>query len=97
MELGKGNYIFNRAWSWLSKIITVFNFLMIAYLVIKENSIVLFALPVALFGWILLTVFDFKYILPNELAFGRVKDPEWIRFTKEAENKLIEILEEVKK
>jgi len=96
MEIGKGNYIFNRAWSWLSKIITIFNFLMIVYLVIKENSIILFALPIVLIGWILLTIFDFKYILPTELAYGRIKDPEWIRFSQKIEKELKEIKERIK-
>jgi len=96
MEIGKGNYVFNRAWSWLSKIITIFNFLMLIYLVIKENSIVLLALPFALIGWVLLTIIDFKYILPTELVYGRLKDPEWVRFSQKVEKQLAEIQERIK-
>lgn len=96
MEVGKMNYIFNRAWSWMSKIITIFNFLMITYLVIKENALVLIAIPVALICWGALTFLDLKYVLPKELQYGFRKNPEWVLFTKKIERELKEIKEAIK-
>ena len=91
MKLGKAKFIFDRAWSWMSKTITVANFLMLAYLVIQENELILMVFPVLLVGWIVITVYDLKKILPEELEYWRQKDPAWVEFTTVIQTKLSRI------
>jgi len=87
-KIGKWNYIFNRGWSWLSKAITIWNALLITYLAFQKKDTVLLIIPIVLIGLAVFVYLDLKFILPNELTYGRKVDPEYVRFSSTIEKKI---------
>lgn len=73
--------------TWQARLTTytgLIQFVMIFYLFIVEND------WFSWYAWILLITFgvtaimwyDIIYIFPQQLAYGRIKDPEWNRFVR---------------
>lgn len=78
MNAGKANFIFGRAWGWLSKFISLASFTMLLFLTIKENTLMLLAIPVALVILTLITIYDLKTIVPQENEYWSEKNSYFI-------------------
>lgn len=73
--------------TWQTRLVTytgIFSFMMVFYLFIVENN------WMEWYVWLLLISFsivgtlwlDIKVVFPQQLAYGRKKDPEWNRFVR---------------